>query len=342
MRFRLLPPHRAYSTASRNMLFTNHRTKFIDGLGYAGGHEVRPALRPLDLKKDVRWEYVRTSRQRTPQLETLPKLSNILKGFRTGELTIFTGPTGSGKTTVLSQISLDLAAQNMPILWGSFEVRNSRLIQAMLHQIAMEPIDLPHDEADNNSVPLQPSDVAFDRAYEQLNRLPIHLMDVFGSTPLEQVMLHMEEAVRTHGIQLVILDNLQFMLSGQGNGNFDKFDLVDQSIAAVRQFCNAHPVHVILVVHPRKEMDETPLGLCSVSGTAKATQEADNVVILQKLEGNHRFLDVKKNRFDGELGRVRIGFSRKSRMIYEMPDKQQQQQQEGSGPSPSGYNKIDH
>ena len=41
----------------------------------------------------------------------LPSLQSILKGLRLGEMTILTGPTGSGKTTALSQISLDLCDQ---------------------------------------------------------------------------------------------------------------------------------------------------------------------------------------------------------------------------------------
>jgi twinkle protein len=38
-------------------------------------------------------------------------LKNTLGGFRRGELTIFSGRTGSGKTTFLSEYSLDLCAQ---------------------------------------------------------------------------------------------------------------------------------------------------------------------------------------------------------------------------------------
>jgi hypothetical protein len=40
-------------------------------------------------------------------------------------------------------------------------------------------------------------------------------------------------------------------------------------------------VHLSLVIHPRKEQDDTMLNISSVFGTAKATQEADNVLILQ-------------------------------------------------------------
>lgn len=40
---------------------------------------------------------------------------------------------------------------------------------------------------------------------------------------------------------------------------------------------------MILVIHPRKEDEGVALSLASVSGTSKATQEADLVMILQKV-----------------------------------------------------------
>ena len=59
---------------------------------------------------------------------SLPGLTDILKGFRRGEMTVLTGPTGSGKTTLLSQMSLNIAEQGIPLLWGSFEVKNTKLM----------------------------------------------------------------------------------------------------------------------------------------------------------------------------------------------------------------------
>lgn len=78
-------------------------------------------------------EYVGTA------LRSFPRLTKIVKGLRGGELTVITGPTGSGKTTILSQLSLDLAESGLNTLWGSFEVKNRRLIQKMLQQFAGKP-----------------------------------------------------------------------------------------------------------------------------------------------------------------------------------------------------------
>jgi twinkle protein len=58
--------------------------------------------------------------------------NKTLKGFRRGELTLITGATGSGKTTFLSQLSLDFLSQGVPTLWGSFEIKNEILASAML------------------------------------------------------------------------------------------------------------------------------------------------------------------------------------------------------------------
>lgn len=73
---------------------------------------------------------------------------------------------------------------------------------------------------------------------------------------------------------------------------------------------------MLLVVHPRKESDQQRLGLSSIFGTAKATQDADNVLILQKYSGEF-FLDIRKNRFDGDLGSVHMNFLKHSGRLVE-------------------------
>lgn len=47
------------------------------------------------------------------QWKRYPTLNKLLKGHRRGELTVFTGPTGSGKTTFISDYSLDLCMQGV-------------------------------------------------------------------------------------------------------------------------------------------------------------------------------------------------------------------------------------
>jgi twinkle protein len=73
----------------------------------------------------------------------------------------------------------------------------------------------------------------------------------------------------------------------------------------------------MLVIHPRKEEDNQLLGMSSIFGTAKATQEADLVLILQRLKEGMA-LSVKKNRYNGHVGKIDINFNEALTLFHEV------------------------
>lgn len=56
-------------------------------------------------------------------------------------MTVITGASGSGKTTFLSQLSIDFLTQGVPTLWGSFEIKNEVLGQTMVQQFKRQKLD---------------------------------------------------------------------------------------------------------------------------------------------------------------------------------------------------------
>jgi twinkle protein len=126
--------------------------------------------------------------------------------------------------------------------------------------------------------------------------------------------------VYVNDCQHVILDNMQFMISRKStNSSWDKFDVQDAAIEKFRKFATDRNVHLTLVCHPRKEAEDTRLNISSFYGSAKATQEADTVLILQNERGK-KSMEVKKNRFNGDLGHVPLYFDRQSgRYTEEQP-----------------------
>lgn len=40
----------------------------------------------------------------------------------------------------MTQLSLDLAEQGVNVLWGSFEIKNTRLIHKLMQQYSREPL----------------------------------------------------------------------------------------------------------------------------------------------------------------------------------------------------------
>lgn len=103
-----------------------------------------------------------------------PALNRILRGHRKGELTVLTGPTGCGKTTFMSEYSLDLAMQGVNTLWGSFEIRNARLARTMLQQMVGCSLDENLDR--------------YDEWADKFELLPVYFMTFHGQQSIKVVM----------------------------------------------------------------------------------------------------------------------------------------------------------
>ena len=84
-----------------------------------------------------------------------------------GELTVVSGPTGSGKTTFLSQLTVDLCKKDISVLWGSFEIRNEILMTSMLMQFSEIQLD-KHMEK-------------YEYYANQFAALPLRFMNFYGS-----------------------------------------------------------------------------------------------------------------------------------------------------------------
>jgi twinkle protein len=77
-----------------------------------------------NLREDVLHEILYPEKYVGTPISSMPGLTDLMQGLRRGELTVLTGATGSGKTTFLGQLSLDLAEQDVNVLWGSFEIKS--------------------------------------------------------------------------------------------------------------------------------------------------------------------------------------------------------------------------
>lgn len=241
------------------------------------------------------------------------------------------------QTTFLGQMSLDFAEQGVNTLWGSFEIKNTRLMHKLLQQFSREPLPIGNPQAVESLNALA----------DRFQNLPLYFMKFHGGSDVDDVIDAMDFAAYVNDVEHIILDNMQFMISRNtsGGSSFDKFDIQDIAIEKFRKFATERDVHITLVCHPKKEEEGAKLGISSVYGSAKATQEADTVLILQS-DGRRKYIEVKKNRFDGTLGMAPLFFERSSGRYVEQPDvdpgKQQQQQQKVPRPVPvqSGGGRI--
>ncbi|KHN71022.1 Twinkle protein, mitochondrial [Toxocara canis] len=133
-------------------------------------------------------------------------------------------------------------------------------------------------------------------------------VDEFRDKTISQIAAAIKSQVIAGGIQHVVIDNLQFLI-GLATMNDDKanalerFNQQDRLVGLLRSIATDYGPHITLVVHPRKTDSDTDLDIQHFGGSARVTQEADTVLVIQRRRDENdrrkfrKFLYILKNRY---------------------------------------------
>lgn len=180
--------------------------------------------------------------------------------FRQGELTVWTGYNGHGKSLLLSQVLLGLMDQGQRVAVFSGEMTPERQLKRMVKQAA--GLD-------------RPSSGYIEVIGEWLNdRLWIY--NQVGSATIKRLIEVFAYANRRYAVGHVVIDSL--MMTDVPDDGPGAITLQKTAVQNLCNFAKKHGVHVHLVAHPRKGADEAKgPGKLDVAGSSKITDGADNV-----------------------------------------------------------------
>jgi twinkle protein len=213
--------------------------------------------------------------------------------FRPGEVSLWAGVNGHGKSMFLSQVVLDLCYQAERVMVASFEMKPVRQMHRMSRQ------------ACGSRLP----DREWLEVFHQWTDGRLWIYDHVGSVEWRKVIAVMRYAVKNFGIQHFVLDSLMKCVKGEDDYNAQK-DFVTELCA----FAQAHNVHIHLVHHVKKgESEHKAPGKFDVKGSGAITDQVDNLFIVwrnKKAEEENNgeptcILACEKQRngeFEGKLG----------------------------------------
>jgi hypothetical protein len=265
-------------------------------------------------------------------------LDKCLRGFRNGLITLLTGHSGDGKTTLLRQmVAFNAASKNrIGVIMG--EETASTFIDMILEQTFIGTH--PNHFAEESDEWYNKSSIPNDEVIKLFREGFAPYIGMFDTRHLSKIdrMTKIYEWIQyentIYGTTLFVIDNLMKLEVGVGdNLNSVQGDIID----ALKSMCTAKNIHIIIVAHPNKA--SAVITPNSVSGSKKIINTVDNVVIFQRFDTLDKstsdslrtqvnedgmydnitaYMKVCKNRFYGILSTIPMRYNQETRSINDL------------------------
>lgn len=223
----------------------------------------------------------------------LKSMNLLFGGLRPREFTILCGATGVGKTQFLSNLSYDLMLQRIPHFVASVETGYSDYVKRIFSVMAGENLNL------GKKIPMEKIHRTFESNAEVIKFGSAFLSLYDNRISVDRLLLEIKANIEINKTQIVILDNMNFFTEVvcATDANVESDRVVHEFI----MFCKRNPVHIIMVMHPRKTLDGRVESEFDIKGSSTSVQEAHNVLLLNRISKEAIDSGISLNKTDREI-----------------------------------------
>lgn len=207
--------------------------------------------------------------------------------FRPGEVTVWGGANGNGKSLVTGQVGLSLCAQGEKVCIASFEMKPAKTLERMGRQFSGFN---PNDPAFAGSDAATQELLDVYRQFKEWTDGRLWLYDQQGTVTTRQVCAVVRYCAKERGITHFFVDSLMKCVSGEDDYNGQK-QFVDELTSIARD----NGIHVHLVHHIRKPTDESHKPTkYDYKGSGAITDQVDNVISVWRNKAKEKKRDEDK------------------------------------------------
>ncbi len=197
--------------------------------------------------------------------------------FLPGEISLWQGINGHGKSQLLGQVALGFGAQNVRTCVSSFEMKPIKTLARMMRQAAMCREPSPD----------------FAGRFADWTQGKMWIYDQWGKVEAAKVLAVARYCAEELKIQHFVVDNLMKCIRDEDDYNGQK-RFVDDLGTVARDY----GIHVHLVHHPKKLSDEYQMpGKMDAGGSGSITNLVDNVFSVWR----NKRKEEKPDTFDNNL-----------------------------------------
>lgn len=210
-----------------------------------------------------------------------------------GTLTVLTGYSNMGKSTLMNAVVANCLRHNFPVCMASFETDVKPILLDGLRQALLE--------CDQNELPRHPDRPQADKLLEDRLCLISQTIDEDMEMDLDEFLRLARLAVVRHGAKMIVLDPWN-ELEHKRRRDESETDYIGRAIRAIKRFAKQNDVAFWLVAHPTKPMhgvSKVP-SLYDISGSANFANKADYGLTYHRA-------NPKENRATIRVNKVRMG-----------------------------------
>ena len=224
------------------------------------------------------YEYNTKSKERV--LSGIEELDYLIKGFELGCITIWTGGTNAGKTTVMTMITKETIGQLEKVFYFNGEQTKDDFKNNLYKQTVTKD-DIYEKQYRNSNV--------FDyfvreKEVARLNRMYGENLIVYNNEAkrtIDFLLKAMEEVREKYGIRVFVLDNFMQIDTETPDEYREQKDIMEK----LRTFAVNKNVHIHLVVHQKKTDKLNPrITIYDVFGSSNLVNKAYNVISIIRVD----------------------------------------------------------
>lgn len=217
-----------------------------------------------------------------------------MRGLKKGFVTCLSGLRAAGKSSIISQLTVEASQQGYRTALFSGELKPKNLLKWLLLQAAGKAY-VKETQYDNYYMVQTPYDEVISKWLDE----KVYVYNNYYGNEFSSIMEQIRKCVVEHKVDLVILDNMMALnLMEMGS---DKYQQQSHFVECLENFAKAANIHILFVAHPRKSVGF--LRLDDVSGSNDIVNRVDNAFILHRVNTDFKRLtkDMFKWKDDNEL-----------------------------------------
>lgn len=203
-----------------------------------------------------------------------PKFNDFLGGMREHEVTLLCAPTGAGKTQLLANLSVQFLAQEVPHFVAPVETGDIDFLARVASVFAKQDL--------NTGSPVASSVVeGLTKGFDDTGTFRnLYLASYDNRVEIQEMVDLLKYMHQEYGVKVALLDNLNFFLKVVSSQH-EKAEM-DNAIHEFVMLVKKLPIHVVLIVHPKKTDGGRVESEFDIKGSSTAVQECANCCLFNR------------------------------------------------------------